>query len=83
VDWHKIIEFDYALNILGAHQILQDVPSESHESLSKLKGGLSKYASPYASPNEIKDFFSSLNLLTEPRIELIKDYEYYIENKNH
>lgn len=78
--WHPYVEFDYAHYILGGPLGLKNVPNHLRKRLDELRGGGTRNR---AKPDEIRQFLSDTNLLTEDRKELLADYEYYVQHREH
>ncbi len=80
VDWHRAVEFDYVLLVLGRRQVPTDLPGEMRAQWEELRsGGIERRATPH----EIRSFFQQANMLTPEREEMLKDYEHYIAKRQH
>ena len=82
-DWHQLTIFDYAYFILGGPHAPGDGRPEmtkSWESWKALRnGGLPRVASP----GEIREFLVKYGFMTTDLDGYIKDYEFYLEHREH
>jgi hypothetical protein len=79
-DWHRVLEFDYAYFILGAHTVPDGLDTAAvSEWMSLRSGGVEKTASP----DEVQRFLAKHGFLSESMHDLIDDYRYYRANKSH
>jgi hypothetical protein len=79
-DWHRMVEFDYAYFILGAHTVPDGLDAAAGSEWTELRsGGVAKTASPL----DVQRFLEKYALLSESMRELVEDYQYYCTNKTH
>ncbi len=73
-EWHKFVEFDYALYILGGGTVPDGVDPLTVEEWQGLRsGGLAKIPTR----EEIRRFLQKHGLMTAERDGYLADYEYY------
>jgi hypothetical protein len=79
-EWHDVVEFDYVHAILGGKAISQVLSNiEQNEKRALLGDGF-----PHRpTSTELRAFLSDHDLLSPEREELIKDYDYYRNNRVH
>jgi hypothetical protein len=78
-EWHIYTEIDYVLLILGS-QVPNKWPIEEYEKWQEMRKDL-KTNRP--TPSEIKKLLEKNNALSELHSEALKDYEYYIQHREH
>ena len=80
VGWHAAVEFDYAIWATGNSRVPKDLDSNHVSDWNALReGGIVGRRTP----QDIRAFFQRLEILTPERENILKDYEFYIENRHH
>jgi hypothetical protein len=79
-DWHRVIEFDYAYFILGAHTVPDGLDNPGMAEWISLRSGGVENA---ASPDDVQRFLAKHAFLSESMRDLVEDYRYYCANKSH
>jgi hypothetical protein len=79
-DWHKLTEFDYVIFILGHSHV--PTGFDDHNIICQEWKALKSFEA-VPSPQQIRDFLSKWELLTDEREEQVKDYEFYLCNQRH
>src|SRR5882762_4212277 len=79
-DWHRIVEFDYAYFILGAHTVPEGLDVAATGEWTEMRGG---GVAKTASPMDVQHFLEKYGVFSESMRELIEDYRYYRANKSH
>ena len=77
-DWRRVTRFDYASNLLG-----NKAPPQRTPEWQALRELLEQGLENPPTPEQIKDFYEKSDRLTYEVDELIKDYQYYIDNGEH
>ncbi len=78
-EWHEYTEIDYVLLILGS-QVPTKWPQKENEKWKEMRKDL---RTNRPTPSEIKKLLEKNNALSELHSEAIKDYEYYIQHREH
>jgi hypothetical protein len=78
-EWHEYTEIDYVLLILG-NQVPSKWLRQEYEKWKEMRKDL-RINRP--APAEIKKLLEENNALSELHSEAIKDYEYYIQHREH
>lgn len=78
-DWYCLTEFDYAMAILGGHTIPQGFDDQAIQVEWKALRDFKHIPTP----TQLKEFLAKWDLLDEAHLEYIKDYDYYITNREH
>lgn len=77
---YQTTEFDYSLLCTGGNKVPGDLPEGMSKDWEALReGGIAKIAKP----DEIEEFFKASGILTDQRKELLEDYRYYLEHREH
>ena len=76
---NKFTIFDYAMSILGNH-IPNEFPKDKIAQWKELRH--LDLDNP-ASPEQLREFFTSIGKLNDEVEEIIQDYEHYLERKEH
>lgn len=79
-DWHRFIEHDYRLIITGGNRVPTDLPQGMHGRWKEVRNG---GVASISSPDEIEAFLRDAGMLTDERSELVADYRYFKERRQH
>jgi hypothetical protein len=80
LDWHRFVEFDYALYILGG----SIVPSKLDPDTQRAWGALQhRGIENIPSPEEIEKFLAEFGFLSKEKREQLADYTHYRTHRTH
>jgi hypothetical protein len=79
-EWHSWEELDYVFYILGGNTIPRDFDEKQVQEWKALRA---RARENRASPDELRAFLKKHQRLNDDRDELIRDYEFYIEHRQH
>jgi hypothetical protein len=78
-DWHRLTQFDYVLYILGHSTVPRGF--DDHRVIKEWKA-LRSFES-LSTPGQVRAFLKEWRLLTDERAEYLRDFEHYVERKEH
>jgi len=79
-EWHSWEELDYVFYILGGNTIPRDFDEKQVQEWKALRA---RARENRASPDELRAFLKKHQRLNDDPDELIRDYEFYIEHRQH